>query len=134
MMLMTMTTTMVEQVLTPSEAVDTLRQVNENLRSALIRLRPERKHCSTIKPQDFSDLLTQLLRAAECLRRKPAHSEAGLTIEAVFEKESHEYRSNLQKLKRFLPDLHLRLLAEKSRLETARAHAFKAAAWASKKY
>jgi hypothetical protein len=132
-MMMT-TMTMVDQVLTPSEAVDTLRQVNENLRSALIRFRPERKHCSTIKPQDFSDLLTQLLRAAECLRRKPAYSEESLAIEAALEKESHEYRSNLQKLKRFLPDLHLRLLAEKSRLETARAHVSAAAAWANKKY
>ncbi len=110
----------------PPDALDTLRQVNENLRSALIRLRPERKHCSTIKPQDFSDILSELLRAVECLRRPPAHSDAAVALE----KESLEYRSNLEKLKHFLPDLHVRLLAEKSRLETSRTHVAAAAAWA----
>jgi hypothetical protein len=110
----------------PPDALETLRQVNENLRSALIRLRPERKHCSTIRPQDFADLLSAILRAAECLRRPPAHSEASVALE----KESLEYRSNLEKLKHFLPDLHGHLLAEKSRLETARNHVAAAAAWA----
>jgi superfamily I DNA and/or RNA helicase len=110
----------------PSDTLETLRQVNDNLRSALIRLRPERKHCSTIRPQDFSDILSQLLRAAECLRRSQAPSEAAVALE----KESLEYRSNLEKLKNFLPDLQARLLAEKSRLETARAHVTAAAAWA----
>jgi hypothetical protein len=110
----------------PPDALETLRQVNDNLRSALIRLRPERKHCSTIRPQDFSDLLSQLLRAAECLRRLPAHSEAAVALE----KESLEYRSNLEKLKHFLPDVHGRLLAEKSRLETAKNHVAAATAWA----
>ena len=110
----------------PPDALETLRQVNENLRSALLRLRPERKHCSTIKPKDFSDILSHLLRAAECLRRLPPPSEAAATLE----KESLEYRSNLEKLKHFLPDLLVRLLAEKSRLETARTHVAAAAAWA----
>ncbi len=110
----------------PPDALETLRQVNENLRAALLRLRPERKHCSTIRPQDFSDLLSQLLRAARCLRRVPAHSEAT----AALEKETLEYRSKLEKLKDFLPDLHGCLLAEKARLETARTHIAAAAAWA----
>ncbi|MGD0791570.1 MAG: hypothetical protein ABR920_07345 [Terriglobales bacterium] len=110
----------------PPDALETLRQVNDNLRSALIRLRPERKHCSTIRPQDFSDILSQLLRAAECLRRLPPHSEAA----AALEKESLEYRGNLEKLKHLLPDLHGRLLAEKSRLETAQNHVAAATAWA----
>jgi hypothetical protein len=110
----------------PPDALETLRQVNDYLRSALIRLRPERKHCSAIKPQDFSDILSQLLRAAECLRRPPAHSEAA----SALEKESLEYRNNLDKLKHSLPDVHVRLLAEKSRLETARTHVAAAAAWA----
>jgi len=115
----------------PLDTLETLRQVNDNLRSALIRLRPEQKDCSTIRPQDFSDILSQLLRAAECLRRLPPHSGAG----AALEKESLEYRSNLEKLKQFLPDLHGRLLAEKARLEDAQVHVAAAAAWvrASKK-
>jgi hypothetical protein len=109
----------------PPDALETLRQVNDNLRSALIRLRPERKLCSSIRPQDFSDLLSQLLRAAECLRRQRTQSEASVALE----EESLEYRSNLEKLKDFLPDLHGRLLAEKSRLETAQTHVAAVAAW-----
>ncbi|MGA9042941.1 MAG: hypothetical protein WB421_20600 [Terriglobales bacterium] len=110
----------------PTDALETLRQVNDQLRSALVRLRPERKHCSTIQPKDFSDL-RQLLRAAEGLRRLPQHSEAA----AALEKESIEYRSNLEKLKHFLPDVQARLLAEKSRLEAARTHVSSARYWAA---
>jgi hypothetical protein len=110
----------------PPDALETLRQINDHLRSARMRLRPEQKHCSTIRPQDFSDLLGEILRAAECLRHPPPHSEAIL----AFEKESLEYRSNLEKLKEFLPGLHGNLLAEKSRLEAAQTHVAAAAAWA----
>jgi hypothetical protein len=110
----------------PADALGTLRQVNANLRSALVRFRPERKHCSTIRPQDFSDLLSEILRAAECFRRLSPHSEAKL----VLEKEVSEYRSNLEKLGHFLPDLHGRLLAEKSRLDAAKTHLAAATAWA----
>jgi hypothetical protein len=110
----------------PPDTLETLRQVNDNLRSAMIRLRPEQKHCSTIRPQHFSDLLSEILRAAECLRHLPAHSEATVALE----QESLEYRNNLEKLKHFLPELHGNLLAEKSRLETAQAHVAAAAAWA----
>jgi hypothetical protein len=114
----------------PPDALDTLRQVNDFLRSALLRLRPERKHCSTIKPQDFSDILKELLRASACLRCLPPPSEAN----AAPEKEALAYRGNLEQLKRFLPGLHVRLLAEKSRLETARAHTASASAWARAKH
>ncbi len=110
----------------PPDALETLRQVNEYLRSALLRLHPDQKHCSAIRPQEFSDILTQLLRAAECLRVRLASSEA----HAALETESLEYRGNLEELKQFLPDLQGRLLAEKSRLETARAHVAAATAWA----
>lgn len=109
----------------PPDTLEALRQVNDNLRSALIRLRPERKPCSAIRPQDFSDLRSQIRHAAECFRQPPLDSEAV----TAFEKESLEYRNNLEKLKRFLPDVHARLLAEKSRLEKARSHVTAAAAW-----
>lgn len=107
----------------PPVAIETLREVNDNLRAALLRFRPERRHCSSIRPQDFSEILSQLLRAAECLRQPRAPEEA-----LAFEKEALDYRRNLEALKRFLPDLHLRLLAEKSRLETARRHVAAASA------
>lgn len=111
--------------LTPSDAIETLRQINENLRSALLRLHPERKHCSAITPRDFSDILRQLARARECLRCPITNSERSVPLE----KESREYCINLEKLKQFLPSLHVRLLAEKSRLETLRNHATAAIAW-----
>jgi len=111
--------------LMPSDALETLRQVNANLRSALLRLRPERKHCSAITPQDFSDILSQLVRARECSRHPITNSERSVSLE----KASQEYRINLEKLKQFLPSLHVRLLAEKSRLETLRNHTTAAVAW-----
>jgi len=109
----------------PPDALETLRGVNENLRSALTRLRPERKSSSAVRRQDFSDLRCQLRRAAECLRRMPLNADAA----DAWEKESITYRGNLEELKRFLPDVQARLLAEKSRLEAARIHVTAAAAW-----
>jgi hypothetical protein len=114
----------------PSDALETLRQVNDSLRSALIQLRPEQKHCATIRPQDFSDLLTEILRAAECLRLQRPHSGGLGEAALAFDRELLEYRDNLEKLKHFLPELHGHLLAEKSRLEAARTHLGSAAAWA----
>ena len=112
------------------DTVETLREVNNNLRSALIRLHPEQKHCSTIRPQDFSDLRSEILRAGECLRQASLFSSPRSEAPLALEKESAEFRSNLEKLKYFLPDLHDRLLAEKARVETAKKHAVAAAAWA----
>ena len=110
----------------PSHALETLQQANEYLHTALIRLGPEQKHCSTIRPQDFFDIMSQLLRASECLHGLPPDS----ALASSLEKEALAYRGNLEKLKNFLPDLHARLLAEKTRLETAQLHLAGAAAWA----
>jgi hypothetical protein len=109
----------------PSDPLNTLRQVNASLRSALIRLHPQKAHCSTIRSEDFSDLLSEILRAAGCLGLG-----ASVTSEGPMQQEMIEYRTNLEKLKLFLPELHGNLLAEKSRLETAQAHVATAAAWA----
>ena len=92
-----------------SDTLETLQQVNKYLHSALLRLRPERKHSSTIKPQEFTDILGQLVRASECLLRPSAKSEQSPAVE----KETVEYRKNLGKLRQFLPDLHARLQTEK---------------------
>ena len=109
----------------PPDPLETLRQVNENLRSALTGLRPERRHCSSIRPQDFFGILQQILRVAECLRN-PHSSRAT----AAFENELLDYRGNLEAFRRFLPDLQIRMLAERSRLESARSHVAAVAAWA----
>jgi len=116
-------------ILVSLDALETLRQVNGNLSSALLRLRPEREHCSAIRPQNLADILSQLRRAAEILRTAAEDPETSPALEM----EAREYRGHLEKLKCLLPDLHLRLMAEKSRIETARAHLAKAATWAKAK-
>jgi len=110
----------------PPDTLQTLRQVNEGLSAALRRLRPEQMHCSTIEPRDFSDLLGEILRAAECLQTPSLEPGASVAIA----KETAEYRGHLEALKLLLPELHGNLLAEKSRLETAQTHIAVAAAWA----
>ena len=108
----------------PPDTLTTLQEVNGSLRLALTNLRPEHRHCSTIGPQDFSDLLSEILRAAECLQRLPVQSPT-----AAVEKEALEYRGNLEKLRDFLPELHANLLGEKARLETAQSRVAAVAAW-----
>ena len=122
----------------PSDALTILRQVNDNLRLALKRFRPEQKRCSAIAPGELSGLLAELLRGGECIRNLAAHSAVILPMDrpardqeaATLEQEMREYRNNLEKLRSFLPDLHARLLAEKARLENAQTHLAAVAAWA----
>ena len=106
------------------DAVETLRQVNDRLRLARGSLRPERRHCSTIKPGDFSDIVSQLLRAEECLGQCTSSARA-----PALEKEKLDYRCNLENLRRSLPDLHVRLLAHKAQVERAKEELAAKAAW-----
>lgn len=107
----------------------TLRQVNEKLRNALLRFRPDLHQCSTILPGEFSSLRAELVRARKCLREventipDPENASA-LAAEAC------KYHTNLRKLKQILPDLQMRLLTERSRLGKAQIHLAAAAAWA----
>ena len=106
----------------PPGPVETLREVNSDLRRVLVHFQPERRHCSTIAPQDFVVVLDQLLRAAS--------SRNSLESSAELEQELLDYRGNLEQLQRLLPDLHGRLLAERARLESARSQLAAAAVWA----
>ena len=110
----------------PADCVTSLHEINDRLRRALIRLRPERRRSTSIEPQEFSGILDQLLRAAECLRSAPADA----SMAGALAREARDYEANLFALKQFLPALHVQLLAEKSRLETSRSHLTSAAAWA----
>ena len=103
----------------------TLRQINEDLRTALLRLLPEHRHCSTLKPQDFSHVLSHLLRARECLCASTVLSQASSELE----KEKLRYRGHLETLNTLLPDVQLRLLAERSRIETAQGQLTATSAW-----
>jgi len=110
-----------------------LRQVNESVRNALLRFRPELQHCSAIPPGEFSSLLAELLRARKFLsglntNSCPASTEPDEA--AALADEMREYHANLEKLKHILPDVQIRLLAEKSRLQRAQSHVIAASAWA----
>jgi hypothetical protein len=115
---------MLAQVRTPDDDLATLRAINKNLKSALVRFRPEQQHCSAIKPHELSELHSAILHAADCVRGISAQAAPELKNEAL------EYRSNLEQLKQLLPDFQIRLLAEKSRLEVAKSQVAAAAAWA----
>jgi hypothetical protein len=110
----------------PLDALGTLREVNKNLHSALVRLRPERTHCSAIHAQDFSELGCEISRAADLIRRVSLSSDLSVELK----NESLQYRGNLEQLKHLLHDLQGRLLVEKVRLESATNHIAAAAAWA----
>ncbi|MBI3478507.1 MAG: hypothetical protein HY010_22495 [Acidobacteria bacterium] len=101
-----------------------LNRANISLRSALIRFCSEQEHCSAITAEDFSNLLSEIVHAADCLRHQTVPGE-----EAV-QQAAQEYRTNLEKLRDLLPELQSNLLAEKSRLEAAQAHISSASAWA----
>jgi hypothetical protein len=109
----------------PLDTLAILRRVNDHLRSALVRLRPEQRHCSAIKPQEISDLRGEIVRAADCVRRISLDPQAATELK----NQSFEYRSNLEQLYQLLPDVQARLLVEKSRLESAQNHVAATAAW-----
>lgn len=104
----------------------TLQQVNEKIRKALQRFRPELQHCAAILPGELSTLRAELLRARKSLEN--AIAEPG--NEKALSQEVREYRVNLEKLKHVLPDLQMRLMAERTRLQNAQVHISAAAAWA----
>jgi len=123
----------------PSDALIILREVNQQIRATLLRFRPDQARCCAITPGDFSALLAELVRAGECLRCLSGNSSP-MTVsshrrqtaeDAALAEEAREYRSNLEKLKRSLPELHARLLAEKSRLRNAQNHVAAVSAWAT---
>jgi len=101
-----------------------LRAANQSLRAGLARLQGEQGRPSAIAPTEFADLLAEIRRAADCLQG------SGPTADPGWKKEKSEYRHNLEQLAKVLPSVGGRLLAEKARLEAARAHVAKAAAWA----
>jgi len=107
----------------PLDALSALRQVNDSLHAALVRMQPEQNLCSAITPQHFSDLISQIQRGSKCV------SSLGADTADATQKEAAAYRVHLEALQQFLPDLHGRLLAEKSRLEAARDQAAATTAW-----
>jgi len=109
-----------------SATVQTLRAVNQNLLAGLARLRGGPDCSAAIAPMELAGLLAEVVRATDCLRRRDVHASA----DPELEHEISEYRSHLEQLAKVLPSVSGRLLTEKARLQAARAHVTKAAAWA----
>ena len=108
-----------------SEVVARLRAVNQRLRSQLASLAGKRTP-GAIAPGVFPDLLQTVGNANAC-RREFSSNPA---TDPEWENEISEFRHHLELLATILPSLSGRLLAEKARLEVAKAHVAKAAAWA----
>jgi len=111
----------------PDDVTDLLRQTNGRLRAAIARLRAEKNPCRTVKAEDLSGLLADLVAAGECLRGLGP----GKGVSPEIERERAEYRDNLETLARLLPEIHQRLQIERARLRAAQSHVDAAAAWAS---
>jgi hypothetical protein len=110
-----------------SPKIESLRAVNCSLRARLARLPGAQTNSGAIAPTEFTDLLTELRRGTDCWRGLPTAS----TPEAEMVSELSDYRRNVELLGKILPSLQGRLLVEKGRLQTARTHVAKVAAWAA---
>jgi hypothetical protein len=102
-----------------------LQTVNQHLRARLSRLSAQHKCPTAMVATEFTDLLAELRHSATCLRSLPTAAPDADTANEI-----SEYRSHVQQLGKILPSLQGRLLIEKARLENARTHVAKAAAWA----
>jgi len=110
----------------PSATIDRLRAVNHSLRARLARLLGGHNRPAVIAPTEFTDLLSELLRASDGLRGMPTATAA----DAELASEISEYRRNVEQLGKILPSVQGRLLVEKVRLQTLQSHMTAAKAWA----
>lgn len=114
-------------VLAPGELAVELRELNHRFRFWLDGLANyDLPHCAARAPtpEQMSGLLSELLRAGECLRRRPQETTSEL------EEEVAEYRRQVQRLRDFLPLMQSALLKERSRLEQERERVSAAQHWA----
>ena len=109
-----------------SATIQRLGAINQNLRARLLRLMGGHNRPTAIAPTEFTDLLAELLGAADCLRSIPA----GASPDAELATEISEYRNNVEQLGQILPWVQGRLLVEKARLQTLQTHMTAAKAWA----
>ncbi len=103
-----------------------LAAINAKLRAILSSWQSETAVPAAITPQTLIDLLADLHNAAELLRGVPSGSAQDPELEKVI----GTYRQNVEQLEKTLPAIQGRLLAEKARLESVRAHLAAATAWA----
>jgi hypothetical protein len=107
------------------QAQETLCDINHNLRAALLRLQDVQSGRSNIRASEFCDLRAENRRVAHFLAQELSSAEA-----AGLRKALTEYRAIAEQLLKILPCVQGRMLVEKARLEAARMHLSRAAAWA----
>jgi hypothetical protein len=105
-----------------------LRQTNHRLRFWLDRFVPKpAAPLPLATPEQMTAILSELLRAAEWLHTaQTAAREKDPDLDA----EIREYRANVVWLHELLPGMHVRLLAERARLEVERSRVRATAEWA----
>lgn len=103
-----------------------LRESRDRIRSMVSQLLPQtpQEGAKLASPQQMSDLLSGLMRAGQWLRVLPADRGHNL------EEEICAYRSEVERLRSFLPAIQASLLAERGRLEHERERLNGATAWA----
>jgi len=110
----------------PASTAENLSLVNGKLRFVLRGWQSKPGEPGAFVPTVFTDLLSALQCAAELLRGISCHDAP----DSQLQKEIADYCRNVQELEKALPAMHERLLVERARLESARAHLKSVAAWA----
>ena len=110
----------------PDSTAENLRLINGKLRAVLSAWQPDPSQTGAFTPTVFIELLAELRRAAELLVGIPQPS----TPDRLLEEELADYHCQVKQLEKILPAIQGRLLSEKARLESARAHLSAASAWA----
>jgi len=107
--------------LTTDQAIGVVRSANQKIELVLAAAKG---NLGSIRPYDFIGL------AKELLQSKQALGQIGLeTADPELRAEVTDLRIGLEQVGKVLPSLHGRLLAEKERLETARARLATTADW-----
>jgi len=105
-----------------------LHESNIRLAACLNQLRSGPSHPLACRrpatPKEIEQILSELIRAGECLRSLPEHKDGEL------ERELAIYQSNVTRLRDMLPSIHEALLRERARLEKERSRIGSAAEWA----
>jgi hypothetical protein len=103
-----------------------LRETNSRLNLWLDGMFPKNGHPYLATPERMGALLSELLRAGEGLRSRPA---CGNGTDREQDEELEKYRRNVERLRDLLPAIRRELLAERSRLEFQRTRVKSAEEW-----
>jgi hypothetical protein len=106
--------------------VDTLHEANSRLNFWLNELAANPTKSTPASPQQMAGVLSELMRAGDCLRGLPA--ERGLKLL----QELGDYRQTVERLRKLMPAIQSALLLDRARLERERGQVVAAAEWAQR--